>query len=87
MVFMDTNTKCISVEIGMHMASLGAVAGALDYYEISGLNHDHKMDPKIWVSVKEDSGTSEQERAVKMFRLRSWLRRGSLGDKQWVRSW
>lgn len=63
MVFVDTNTERTSAEIPMPFESFGAVAGDLDYYEITGLNRDCKIDPEVWAGVKGDSGASEQERA------------------------
>lgn len=63
MVFVDTNTERTRGEIEMPMESFGAVAETLDYYEITGLNRHHKIDPEVWASVKGDSGASEQENA------------------------
>ena len=63
MVFVDTNMERKSKEIPMPMESFGAVASELDYYEITGLNRDHKIDPEVWKEIKGDAGASEQERA------------------------
>jgi pimeloyl-ACP methyl ester carboxylesterase len=62
MIFADTNTERTSQEIPMNMKAFGAIAGEVDYYEVTRMNRDHKIDPEIWASIKGSSGASEQER-------------------------
>jgi pimeloyl-ACP methyl ester carboxylesterase len=65
MIFVDTNTERTSKEIDLAsvMPAFEALAGEVDYYEVTGLNRDQKLDPEAWASVKGDSGASEQERS------------------------
>jgi hypothetical protein len=88
MVFVDTNTERTSKEIHMPMEVPGAVSGEVDYYEITGLNRDHKIDPEIWESIKGGSGASEQERAreeasIAELAEKKQFERQAMGDKQW----
>lgn len=80
MVFVDTNTERTGKEIAMPMESFGAVAGELDYYEITGLNSDHKIDPEVWKEIKGDAGASEQERAGEVTEKKQ-LERQVMGDR------
>ena len=63
MLFVDTNTERTNKEIHMPMEALGAIAGDVDSYKITGLDCDHKIDPGVWKGMKRDSGASEQEPA------------------------
>ena len=61
MVFVDTNTENTRKENPFPMEAFDAIADRLDYYEITGLNREHKIDPKLWEEIKGDSGASGQE--------------------------
>jgi hypothetical protein len=63
MVFVDTNTENTRKELPSPIRAFDAIAGELDYYEITGLNRDDKIDPELWKGMKDDVGASEQERA------------------------
>ena len=86
MVFVDTNTENTSKTIHMPMDAFGAIAAKVDYYEVTGLSRDHKIDPELWKEIKGDSGPSEQENAAEATSAselaeKKQFERQAMGDK------
>ncbi|KAG0652882.1 hypothetical protein D0Z07_0411 [Hyphodiscus hymeniophilus] len=86
MVFVDTNSENTRREVPLPMEAFGAVAKGLDYYQIVGLDRDHKLDPGLWKSIKGDSGASEQEHhgeeiSFRELREKRQFERRAMGDR------